>query len=153
MQLKTRAWIATGVAFSALLLWALIAFHNAFVENIREARKANNQKAATSCPFSSGQTGQSSQSANASQAPEKPCCHSKQQPEEPKTMNSTIKKTEEAEETDEELTPERISYLLENFGNLEDYTEEELKRCPHYKEYVEPILKKRKQAEKQKKRK
>lgn len=151
MQLKTRAWIATGIAFSALLSWALIAFHNAFVENIREARKANNSKAA-SCPFSSPKGDQSVQSANSAQTPKKPCCHSKPQQEESKTMNTVIKKTEKIEE--EELTPERISYLLENFGNLEDYTEEELKRCPHFKEYVEPILKKKKeQAEKQKKSK
>ena len=123
MNYRRQAWLISGFLFFCLLLWAISAYHDAFVADYR-ANKQMNAKGST-CPFKAKKEGG--------------CCHSST--EETKLAKAEASGTETEADDDQEWTHERIQSLLSKYGNLEEYSEDQLKACPHYESLIKPLLK------------
>jgi hypothetical protein len=111
MNYRRQAWIVTGVLSFGVILWAVWAYHDAYVAEYRANKQAN---AAGSCPFKAGAASPGG------------CCQGAVQ----KGKSRVASAQEGAEE--EDWSPEAIEALIGKYGKLSDFTEEQLKKCPHY---------------------
>ena len=134
MNYRRQAWILTGIVASALLLWALWAFHDAYVADYRE-KKAKLASTTAKCPFTTANA--VSPKKEGSSKKESSCCHA----------SASATETE----GDEEFTPQRIRELISKYGlDLDGFSEEQLRSCPHYETYIKPLLEQKQATNKRK---
>lgn len=138
MNFRTKAWITTGILFSVLLLWAVWAFHDAFVADYRAAKQANagtkSKSNSGGCPFSRNKQEMttSAAAAAANRAGGKSCCHGGRN-----SNDSDADDNGNVLEANHSVTIELDDNGLEI---LEKFNDEQLRKCPHYETYIAPHM-------------